>query len=212
MAQVITFVGYKPIERYDSIPWTEARIEESDTATFDDILVWSEVETVTLTPVDADPSDPVYRNFTTELASDTAGLWYRIVWVDASLDESSPTDAVQNVVDDVVMYATTDELARILKIRTPSAEQESAMERCLIASSGEINAEIDLAEGATLTGWQLALANQVNLERAAELWKLQEVQFGVVLGTEFGPTHIARNTWDKHAYTLAPLKNQWGLA
>ena len=52
----------------------------------------------------------------------------------------------------------------------------------------------------------------MNLERAAELWKLQEVQFGVVLGTEFGPTHIARNTWDKHAYTLAPLKCQWGLA
>jgi hypothetical protein len=53
---------------------------------------------------------------------------------------------------------------------------------------------------------------QVNLERAAELWKLQEVQFGIVLGSEFGATHIARNTWDKYAYTLAPLKDRWGLA
>ena len=56
------------------------------------------------------------------------------------------------------------------------------------------------------------MPDSVNLERAAELWKLQEVQFGMVLGSEFGAVHIARNTWDKHAYTLAPLKRQWGLA
>jgi hypothetical protein len=77
----------------------------------------------------------------------------------------------------------------------------------------EINREIDLAAGVTLTSAELALAAQVNLERAAELWKLQEIQFGILeLGGDFGPTRIARNTWEKHAFTLAPLKNQWGLA
>ena len=30
------------------------------------------------------------------------------------------------------------------------------------------------------------------------------------MGTEFGATHMARNTWDKHAYTLAPLKANGG--
>lgn len=208
---VISFVGYKPVERYDSIPWTEARLEESDTSEFDDILVWTPVETFTLSPVDADPSDPAYRNFTTELASSTEGLWYRFVWIDATADESTPTDAVQNDVDDTVMFATVDELARILKLRTPRAEQESALERVLIAASGEVNSEIDLADGASLSGWQLALAAQVTLERAAELWKLQEIQFGVILGGEFGATHMARNTWEKHAFTLAPLKQQWGI-
>ena len=110
-------------------------------------------------------------------------------------------------------YADTTELARILKIRTPSDEQEAALDRVLEAAAGEIDSELDLAATSSLTqAWQIALLEQVNLERAAELWKLQEVQFGVVLGSEFGATHIARNTWDKHAYVLAPLKDQWGIA
>ena len=208
---VISLIGYKPVERYDEIPWTQARLEESDTDVYDDIAVWTEVETFTLSPVDTDPSDPAYRNFTTELASATPDLWYRIVWVDATADESTPTEAVQNEADDTVMFATVSELARILKIRTPTAEQESALERVLIAASGEVNSEIDLADASTLSGWQLALAAQVTLERGAELWKLQEVQFGIVMGSEFGATHMARNTWDKHAYTLAPLKEQLGI-
>jgi hypothetical protein len=134
------------------------------------------------------------------------------VFLDADASTGLPTIPVQNVEDEQQVYASASELARILKIRTPTAEQETAMERVLHAAAGEINSEIDLADDDALAGWQLALAAQVNLERAAELWKLQEVQFGIVLGSEFGATHIARNTWDKHAYTLAPLKAQWGLA
>src|SRR5688572_31366640 len=111
-------------------------------------------------------------------------------------------------------YADTTELARILKIRTPSDEQEAAMDRVLEAASGEIDTYVDLAEGESFTAaWQIALLEQVNLERAAELWKLQEVQLGVILGSEaFGPVHIARDSFAKHAITLSPLKNQWGFA
>src|SRR5262245_13534825 len=49
--------------------------------------------------------------------------------------------------DDVIIpdaYATRDELARILKIRTPSDEQWTAMDRVLTAAAGEINSEIGL--------------------------------------------------------------------
>lgn len=111
-------------------------------------------------------------------------------------------------------YADTTELARILKIRTPSDEQEAALDRVLEAAAGEIDAWVDLAEDASLTeAWQIALLEQVNLERAAELWKLQEVQFGIVgLDSETGATHMSRDTFAKHAITLAPLKSQWGFA
>lgn len=111
-------------------------------------------------------------------------------------------------------YASVEELARILKLRSPTDEQTTALERVLLAAAGEINSEIDLADDAdALASWQLALAAEVNLERAAELWKQQEVQFNLVgLGSEFGPTHIARNTWEPYAFKLAPLKDQWGLA
>ena len=84
------------------------------------------------------------------------------------------------------------------------------MLRVLTAAALEIDAELDRV-GIFASPYP-PLVVQVNLERAAELWKLQEVQFGIVVGTEFGATHIARNTWDKYAYTLAPLKDRWGLA
>ena len=89
------------------------------------------------------------------------------------------------------------------------------MDRVLEMAAGEIDAEVDLAATSSLTeAWQVALLEQVNLERAAELWKLQEVQFGVILGSELGSgaVHIARDTWKKHSITLGPLKDQFGFA
>ena len=109
-------------------------------------------------------------------------------------------------------YADTTELFRILKIRQPTEAQEDAGTRVLAAATLEINAEIDREVSDVLAGAEVSLAQQVCLARAAELWKLEEVQFGVIMGSEFGAVHLARNSWDKHAYTLAPLKTQWGLA
>jgi hypothetical protein len=111
-------------------------------------------------------------------------------------------------------YADTTELARILKIGSPSAAQLGAMDRVLEAAALEIDLEIDLAEGNQLTSaGAVALLEQVNLERAAELWKLQEIQFGVMeLAGDFGPARIGRDTWLKHAITLSKLKDQQGFA
>jgi hypothetical protein len=110
-------------------------------------------------------------------------------------------------------YISADELARILKIRAPSPEQTAALERVLIAATHEINEEIDREDDDPVTGAETSLAEQVCLQRATELWHLQEVPLGLAgLGSEFGATHLARNSWDKYAYTLAPLKRQWGFA
>lgn len=115
-------------------------------------------------------------------------------------------------------YADTDELFRVLKVRgTPTSEQTAAAERCLEAAAGEIDSEIDLAADVTLEPWQLELVTAVNLERAAEWWAQQEIHFGIVLSgdTALGGgvgERIARDTWERHALKLAPLKNQWGLA
>ena len=134
---------------------------------------------VPLVPVDADPENPAYRNFTTDLGT-AEDLWYRIVFLDADPSTGLPTIPVQNVEDDRPVYAPDSELLRILKIGNPSAEQETAVERVLKAASGEIDSEIDFGRHDACSGWELALAGQVAMERAAELWKLQEVQFGIV--------------------------------
>ena len=117
-------------------------------------------------------------------------------------------------------YADADELARILKIRNPTDAQSEAMERVIDVAAGEIDAEIgftldddDEVEN-PLSGWQLALAAEVNLERAVEHWRQQESPFGLMgLGTEFGggAERTARDSWERHAHKLAPLKQSWGI-
>jgi hypothetical protein len=209
MAQVITFENYVPTPRYDSIPWTEVDIEEGLTETGS----FTVIDNMPLSPVDSDPANPAARSFTTELADDAMDLWYRLVFRDASGDETVPTDAIQNTAD-INTYATVHELQRILKIRTPTTEQRAAMRRVLITATGEIDAEVDLAADATaLAGWQLHLTNEVCLERAVEHWRQMESPFGLVgLGPEMPAERVARDSWDRHAHKLAPLKNQWGLA
>jgi hypothetical protein len=114
---------------------------------------------------------------------------------------------------DGTTYATVDELLAILNVRTASAAQTVKAERVLLAAAGEINRELDFTDVQALDGFGVALAAQVNLARAAELWKEEEIQFGILgIGSELGTTYIARDTWDKHAIKLSTLKGQWGLA
>jgi hypothetical protein len=210
MAVVVSFENYQPTARYDGVPWTEALIQEAATADALD-ADWTTIDTIALSPVDADPENPASRDFTTENGT-AADLWYRIVFADASGDELLPTVPVQNTTP-IAAYATVAELARILKIRQPTPEQTDAMERVLLAAAGEINAEIDLTSEQGLSSWQLALAQEVNLERAVEHWRQQETPFGLmVVGVDLPAERTGQNTWDRHAAKLAPLKSRWGFA
>jgi len=108
-----------------------------------------------------------------------------------------------------VAYATTVELARILNL-TPSPAQEVALGRVLEASAEEIDSYLGRAE--PFADPPPALVVEVNLERAAEHWKQEQSPFGiVVLGGEMPPGHAGGNTWRRHAKTLLPLKQSWGV-
>jgi hypothetical protein len=114
-------------------------------------------------------------------------------------------------------YATTDELAVVLKIRNPTGDQTTAMQRVLDAATGEIDSEIDRDDDDPITAdtWQYALAAEVNLERAVEHWEQGQAPFGII---GFGAAHAsggiytAKDSWERHALKLAPLKETWGLA
>jgi hypothetical protein len=130
-------------------------------------------------------------------------------------------------------YVDVDELARVLRLRQPSEAQGTAMQRVLDTAAGEINSEIgtswpsaDLASfpfaGTTDpdTGEYIdspdplagALVVEVNLERAVEHWQQQESPFGVIGLGESVPTVTAKDSWDRHAAKLVPLKRSWGIA
>lgn len=207
MTVVVSFRNWKPPARYDDLPWTEVLVQEAalEAGPWPGTLV----DTIALDPLDDDPADPDARSFTTDNGT-TDALWYRLVFRDAALATSAPTDPIQNVAA-VAPYATRAELQRILKLPSATAAQLAAMDRVLLTASLEIDAELGLADPFEEVP---SLVEEVCLERAVEHWRQQESPFGVIGlgGIDVSAVHTARDTWDRHAHKLAPLKESWGIA
>jgi len=120
-----------------------------------------------------------------------------------------------------VAYATPEELAAALNVRLSPANQD-ALQACLDAAAAEIDHEIDWLPAVNplidppappdLTGDRLALANRVNLVRAVEWWKSNAAAFGVIGFDQTGALQAPRDGFNRHAYALTPLKQQWGIA
>lgn len=117
-------------------------------------------------------------------------------------------------------FIETDELARVLKIRSPTEAQEIALQRCIDTARLEIISELDLAdpdaadlENYGLVDDGLSLVTEVNLERAIEHWKQEEASFGIIgIGVDLVATRMPTDPWERHALKLQPLKEQWGIA
>jgi hypothetical protein len=208
VSQIVSFIGYTPAARFDSIPWSETHVEEGATATGP----WTLIDTIALSPLDADPADPQTRNLTTDQASDTPNLWYRLTFFDGNGSSGQPSAPIQNTTP--TTFTTRAELARILKLRTPSDAQNAAMDRVIAEAAGEIRAEIDLADGDELEGWETDLCAAVNLDRAADLWRHTESIPGItgLLGDEAVGPAPGRYSWERYAQRLAAVKRQWGVA
>lgn len=203
MTVIVSFDDYTPVARYDDQPWETIQIEEAPEVTGPYTLI----DTVTIDPVDADPSQPASRSFTTTLGTGP-DYWYRVIFLGADAAESLPSVPLQNTSHSRSPYGTTDELALILHVREP--ENETALLRVLNAASAEIDAE--LGRDSPFAD-PPAIVIEVCLERAVEHWQQLKSPFGVLgLGAEAGPTLVARDSWDRHAHKLAPLKEAWGLA
>jgi hypothetical protein len=121
-----------------------------------------------------------------------------------------------------VAYATVDELARRLGVTSPSADQLAYAQQCLDAAAGEIDSHLgwDAGAPAGLTAEQTALLGIVNVNRAAEHWRL--VPFGALgQGPELPSVLTARDSFYRHARALASLQHYdattapsggWGVA
>jgi hypothetical protein len=56
------------------------------------------------------------------------------------------------------------------------------------------------------------LANRVNVLRGVEWYKANDAAFGVIGFDQSGVLTSPRDGFNRHAYTLTPLKEQWGIA
>jgi hypothetical protein len=206
---VFSFKDYTPPARFDDVPWTVARVQQSATAGGS----YAQIDALTLDPVDDDPANPQVRNLTTHLASNTPQQWYRIVWADAASGTSLPTEPVQEFGLAVQPFTTATDLFRVLKVRSPSSDQTAAANGYLLTAALEIMAEIDLVDPGELSESDVALCASVNLDRAADLWRHTESAPGILgVVDEAVPSTFGRYSWERYAQRLAPVKQQWGLA
>ncbi|HKE76621.1 MAG TPA: hypothetical protein VKB57_23590 [Acidimicrobiales bacterium] len=110
----------------------------------------------------------------------------------------------------VVAYATVDELAAALRIRV-TPENTDALQACLDAAAIEIDHDCDRFDGDPIPA-DNALANRVNIARGVEWFKAQDASFGVIGSDQTGTLTAPRDQFNRYAYTLTPLKQQWGIA
>lgn len=211
MTLVVTLADFRPSPRYDGNPWTAVLVEEGTASSPDS---WTNLGTITFgtATLDADPENPAYRSFTIENAT-AADYWYRLTFLDATGDTSLPTYPVQNSSASRPVYATVEELASILRVT--ASQRHAALLRVLESAAAEIDSEIGTADinGTALPyGSPPALVSEVNLERAVEHWQQQQSPFGIIGLGDMQSLYTARDSWDRHAFKLAPLKGSFGIA
>lgn len=107
-------------------------------------------------------------------------------------------------------YATPEQLAAVLKVNATTRADD--LDRVLNAAALEIDTEIGRTLGFSDSEQELALAESVNLDRAQDLWELEQVPAGIFGLDSETPLIVPRNSWERHAQRLAPLKTSWGLA
>jgi hypothetical protein len=107
-------------------------------------------------------------------------------------------------------YATVEELAGALRVGVSAANTE-ALQACLDAAAAEIDHTISLQDGATNPATDSALANRVNILRGVEWWKANDAAFGVIGFDDTGALQAPRNGFRRHAASLVPLKQRWGV-
>ena len=208
MTVVVTLEDFRPSPRYDGEPWTDAQIYEGLTSTG----VFTLLETIPILPVDSDPENPAYRNFTTDLGT-ADELWYQIVFVDADMSTGQPTTPIQNVADDRPVYASVSELAQLLRVN--ATQRHNALMRVLKSAADEIDHEIgtvDINGVAPPTPTPRPSAARSTSNEPWSTGSRSRHRSGSSGSGDAESVYTARDSWDRHAHKLAILKGSWAIA
>lgn len=145
MSYVVTFEDFTPPKREDGLNWRQVRIEESAV----EVGPWTVLETQALSPLDVDSANPLTRSFTTELATLEEG-WYRVTYIDLSLDESQPSEPIHNSPTAYLSYLpTVSQVAAIERARTRTSvgEGEGVFSADTRPTANQVSALIHIAAG-----------------------------------------------------------------
>ena len=128
MPRVVILADFRPSPRADELPWTEARIEETD----DPAGEWEGLKTVELDPVDEDPLKPIERTFTVAPTKE----WLRVVFLDAEGGEDDPSPVAAT--SGVQFRPTVAQVSAVLRARTYMDAEDGLVGGAL---AGEFNSD-----------------------------------------------------------------------
>jgi hypothetical protein len=109
-------------------------------------------------------------------------------------------------------YCTIAQLAEGLRITVTPANTDM-LTRCAEAAAVEIDASLDLVDAPDYTEPWNPLWQSVNVLRGVEWFKANDAAFGILgIHESAGAIRTPRNPFIRHALTLLPSKEQFGLA
>jgi hypothetical protein len=118
----------------------------------------------------------------------------------------------------VSVYATREELAAALHTSV-TVKNADLLDVCIAAASAEIDHECDRYPGdgtpedpATPIDPDDPLAHIVCIARGVEWYKANDAVFGVIGFADTGVLAAPKDTFGRHAATLIPLRQQFGIA
>jgi len=107
-----------------------------------------------------------------------------------------------------VAYATVDELAEALHIRV-TPEKTDALQRALDAAAEEIDHDLDRTD--PLPTPVPAAIVQTNIDRGVEWWKAADAAYGIIGVEDTGAIRAPLDGFARHAQSLTPFKQRWGI-
>jgi hypothetical protein len=112
-----------------------------------------------------------------------------------------------------VAYVTVAELQRVLNKPAPTQAEQDAMTRVLENAADEIDWDLGYSAAAPAPDPTSPILADVNLDRAAELWRFNYSTSGILpVGPDLSPVIAPRDTWYRHHLRLNPLRTAWGVA
>ncbi len=200
MTFVRSFDGFTPPARFDQVAFITARIRESATLAGPYALL----EAKALVPVDADPSQPAARDFTTTLVT-LATAWHRIDWVDATGAEFTG-DPVPYPAGAATDLCTLAEVRERRGTKPNDVAQDAAVTRVIASVSAAISEEYEREFTAT-TG---AVRTFEHDAQEGMLLSLTPYELRTVTQLRLHPDEPAPTTLAATDYRLHPRPSKHG--
>lgn len=189
----VSLQGFVPSPRFDGTAWIRAFIQEAQSSTGP----WTTIETVTLSPVDDDPENPITRNFSFD--GTLANGWYRITFSSTGDAQQETTRPIHNIANYVPQVSQVGALIRSRTKDTAGNELGTFTDD----TRPTYDQVTELIQSAVNT-LSLRIGSEISPQLVDEASRLAALRAAMLVEVSYFPEQIASN---KSPYTT--YKDMW---